>query len=121
MDTITTSLAIKSQLSAQQLALFESEMNKRRKSVALAYVLLLFLGGMGIHRFYLGFNNLAIAQLICFILGILTAVIGVGFVLLAFTGIVAIVDLFLTPGLTDQANQRIESQILAALPAAVHA
>src|SRR5690348_465620 len=121
MDQISSSLAIKSQLSAQQLALFESEMNKRRKSVALAYILLLFLGVMGIHRFYLGFNNLAIAQLICFIVGVLTAVFGIGFLFLAFCGVVAIVDLFLTPGLTDQANERIESQILASLPVAVRA
>src|SRR5579884_2401069 len=98
MDTISTSLAFKSQLSSQQLALFESEMGKRRKSVALAYVLLIFLGGLGVHRFYLGFNNLAIAQLVCFILGVLTVWIGIGFVFLLFTGVVAFVDLFLTVG-----------------------
>jgi TM2 domain-containing membrane protein YozV len=121
MDTISSSLALKSQLSTQQLALFESEMAKRRKSVALAYVLLLFLGGLGVHRFYLGFNSLAIAQLVCFILGLLTVWIGIGFVFLLFTGIVAFVDLFLTVGLTDRANQAIEQQILASLPAPVQA
>lgn len=121
MNEITTSLATKSQLSSQQLALFESEMNKRRKSVVLAYVLLLLLGGLGVHRFYLGFINLAVAQLICFILGILTVWVGIGFAFLAFSGIVAFIDLFLTPSLTDRANERIEQQILGSLPVAVQA
>jgi len=121
MNEIRASLAVKSQLNPQELALFESEMNKRRKSVGLAYVLLLFLGGLGVHRFYLGFPKLAVAQLVCFIVGIFTVLIGVGVVFLAFTSVVAIVDLFLTPGLTDRANERTEREILSQLPVAVRA
>lgn len=119
MYDIGTSLALKSQLTAQQLALFESEMNKRRKSVAVAYVLLIFVGGLGAHRFYLGSNPLAIAMLICFIVGILTLVLLIGILPLAFCGVMTIVDLFLTPGLTDQANELIERQVLSQLPVAV--
>src|SRR5579871_343165 len=121
MNEIRASLAVKSQLNPQELALFESEMNKRRKSVGLAYVLLLFLGGLGVHQFYLGFPKLAVAQLVCFIVGIFTVLIGVGVVFLAFTSVVAIVDLFLTPGLTDRANERTEREILSQLPVAVRA
>ncbi|HVS46000.1 MAG TPA: NINE protein [Verrucomicrobiae bacterium] len=121
MDQISTSLALKSQLSSQQLALFESEMNKRRKSVALAYILLILLGGLGIHRFYLGYNSLAIAMLVCFIVGVFTAVIFIGILPLAFCGVMALVDLFLTPGLTDRANEHIERQVLAQLPVGIYA
>lgn len=84
-------------------------------------MLLLFLGGLGVHRFYLGFNNLAIAQLVCFIIGILTVWIGIGILPLLFTGIVAFIDLFLTVGLTERANATIEQHILTSLPVAVGA
>ncbi len=48
------SLDKKSQLSDKQLAILESEMQNHRKSVGLAYVLLIFLGSIGVHQFYLG-------------------------------------------------------------------
>jgi TM2 domain-containing membrane protein YozV len=32
----------------------------------------IFLGGLGIHRFYLGYNGIAIAQLVLGLLGIVT-------------------------------------------------
>ena len=42
------------------------------KSKLLAGLLALFLGGMGIHRFYLGYIKIGIVQLILWILGYLT-------------------------------------------------
>jgi hypothetical protein len=54
MHDMASSIAVKSQLTPQQLMLLESEMANRRKSVGLACVLLIFLGMMGVHRFYLG-------------------------------------------------------------------
>jgi len=44
----------KSQLTEKQLTILESEMQKKSKNLVLAYVLLIFLGGLGIHKFYLG-------------------------------------------------------------------
>lgn len=118
---ISVSIAQRASLTPQQLAIFESEMSKRRKSVALAYVLLIFLGGLGVHRLYLGapYSKLGVAQLVCFIIGILTAWLFIGFVPLFFTGIVALVDLFTTIGMTNGANENIERQIMSALPVLV--
>lgn len=43
----------------------------------------------------------------------------IGFVPLFFTGIVALVDLFTTIGMTNGANENIERQIMSALPVLV--
>jgi len=43
----------KQELTMEQLAVLENEMQKQRKSLGLAYVLCIFLGGLGIHKFYL--------------------------------------------------------------------
>ena len=120
---ISASIAQRAHLSPQQLAVFESEMTKRRKSVALAYILLIFLGGLGVHRLYLGapYSKLGVAQLVCFIVGILTVWLFIGFIPLFFTGIVSLIDLFTTVGMTNGANERTEREIMAALPVLVPA
>jgi len=41
-----------------------------------------FLGGLGIHRFYLGYTPLGIAQLVLFIVGCSTFIVGIGLFLL---------------------------------------
>lgn len=47
-------LELKKTLSERQLLLLNSEMEKHKKSTALAYVLLVFFGFIGIHQFYMG-------------------------------------------------------------------
>jgi len=47
-------LELKKTLSERQLLLLNSEMEKHKKSTALAYVLLVFFGFIGIHQFYIG-------------------------------------------------------------------
>jgi len=44
----------KQRLTEKQLAILNSEMEKYKRSVGLAYVLLIFLGYLGIHKFYSG-------------------------------------------------------------------
>ncbi len=48
------SIENKNKLTEKQLAVLESEMQKHKKSVAVAYLLWFFLGSLGIHKFYLG-------------------------------------------------------------------
>lgn len=63
-----------------------------RKSMLVAF-LLAFLGGtLGIHNFYLGYTGRAITQLTLTIIGLLTAIILIGFIFLAVTGVWALVD-----------------------------
>ena len=72
-----------------------------KKSVGASYVLCLILGGLGAHRFYLGYTGTAVVQLI---LGLL------GFVLFLTwppLWIWLLVDLFLIPGMVRTRNMEI--------------
>lgn len=91
-------------LDTQQQILIEQRVTNDAKSPVIAYLLLVFLGGFGAHRFYLGKTGTAVTMLILWVLGWVTAVIGVGLILLLAVGIWAFVDLFLIPGMikTDQ-------------------
>ncbi len=52
------------QLSEKDLIIYNSELQKKVKSVGLAYILLIFFGGLGLHKFYLGKIVAGIAYLI---------------------------------------------------------
>lgn len=77
---------------------------KQEKSMAVAYVLLIFLGQLGIHRFYLGKAGTGVAQLLLGLIGWATVWIVVGFVPLAILWVWVVVDLFLTAGMVRDAN-----------------
>jgi TM2 domain-containing membrane protein YozV len=63
------------------------------KSKLTAGLLQIFLGWLGIGRFYLGSNNIAIAQVCIGAVGlVLTALCGIGFLLLTGVGIWGLVD-----------------------------
>ncbi len=74
------------------------------KSVAIAYLLWFFLGGFGIHRFYLRKPQTAVIMLILTVAGYILTFVVVGFLLLWAVGIWWIVDAFLIPGMIREAN-----------------
>lgn len=83
--------AAKSELSMDQRLFFDQEYEKNKKSMLVAYLLLVFLGGIGIHHFYLkkvGFGILYIFT---------GALLGVGW----------LIDLFITPKRLHDFNERI--------------
>ncbi|ARW20187.1 TM2 domain-containing protein [Pediococcus pentosaceus] len=85
------------QLTDQELLLVNSEVEKNKKSIAVAYILCIFFGSIGGHRYYMGKTGSAIAMT-------LITVLTVGFGVLV-TGIWSFVDLFLIPGwLKDNQN-----------------
>jgi TM2 domain-containing membrane protein YozV len=88
-----------------------------RKSVGVAYLLLIFLGGFGAHRFYLGRSGTAAAQLVLSILGIVLAIVAVGFILLAVVWIWLFVDLFLVPGIAREENMRLANALTGGVAA----
>lgn len=93
----------------------------RKKSIAVAYVLWFFLGGLGAHNFYLGRNGVAVTQLILMILGVLTAVLVVGLFLIGGVGIWVLIDAFIIPGTVERSNMALAAQFksnAAATPAA---
>ena len=73
-----------------------------KKSQGVAYLLLIFLGAFGAHRFYLGRVGSGIGQLVLGLLGFVTFAI-------AWTPLVIwlIVDLFLIPDIARNYNMRI--------------
>ncbi|MFX3616420.1 MAG: TM2 domain-containing protein [Sporolactobacillus sp.] len=103
------------QLTNEEQLVVNSEVQKMGKSMALAYVLDIFLGTLGIHRFYLGKTGSAAALLTLTILGWITAFILIGFFLIAISGIWTIVDLFLIPGIIRAKNEKIERSVESAL------
>ena len=70
-----------------------------KKSTGAAYLLCIFLGGIGAHRFYLGYTGSAVAQLALWLLGWVTL-----FLAWIPLGIWIIVDLFLIPGMAREKN-----------------
>ena len=81
------------------------EYDARKKSVGLAYVFLIFLGGLGIHRFYLN-NMVGFVFPILWVGGVLIAMTGnpLGIVMMIGAGGFMLVDLFLLPGLVREYN-----------------
>lgn len=102
-------------LSTHEHLLVEQRLANERKSTGVAYLLWFLLGGFGGHRFYLGQSGTAAVMLALTIVGILASPLGVGFVLILITGIWALVDAFLIPGmiarLTLDARSRIATEV----------
>ena len=91
----------------QALMAFESG----KKSAGTAYLLWFFTGGFGGHRFYLGRTGSAVAQLCLTIFGVLTAVLIVGFFLLAAVGIWLLVDLFIIGSMVEDQNRALMDRL----------
>lgn len=65
------------------------------RSKVIALLLWFFLGGFGIHNFYLGRNGIAITQLVLTIVGVATSWLLIGFIPLAVVGVWWFVDLIM--------------------------
>lgn len=87
-------------LNTSQQSLIEQRVRNDGPNMVLAYVLLIFLGMLGIHRFYLGRIGSGIAQLI------LTLTIIGSFV----TAIWVFIDLFLVPGMVNNKRDEIRQK-----------
>ena len=82
-----------------------------KKSALIAYVLWFFLGGLGVHRFYLGRTGSGVVMAIISVLSWITVYIGIGFIGLAVIGIWWLVDAFLIPGITTRVNQELATRL----------
>lgn len=86
-------------------AMLTYEANK--KSTGVAYLLWFFLGGLGVHRFYLGRTGSGAAILILTLLSLLLSFVGIGFITIWIPVIWVLIDVFLIPGMTRDYNMRL--------------
>jgi len=100
-----------SELTTEQRILIEQRVTNDAKSTGVAYLLWLFLGGVGGHRFYLGQTGTGIAMLVLTVLGLVTLAAGVGAFFLLGVGIWTLVDAFLIPGMIRQDKERIRNNL----------
>ncbi len=77
----------------------------RRKSVAFAYVLLVFFGLFGLHRLYLGHVQSAAGMAAITIVSLPLVWTGVGLLGLVSVGTWALADALLIPGMTKNSNE----------------
>jgi TM2 domain-containing membrane protein YozV len=103
-------------LSADTQALMAFEAGK--KSTGVAYLLWIFLGSLGGHRFYLERTGSAVAQLILCVLGWATIWFVVGLIFLIPLGVWLLIDLFLIPGMAQERNSKLMAGLSQARPAA---
>jgi TM2 domain-containing membrane protein YozV len=79
---------------------------QQKKSLGIAYLLLIFVGSLGLHHFYLGNTNKGIAYLATLIIGGALSVVLVGLAVLAVLGVILFVELFTLPKMVREANNR---------------
>lgn len=94
----------------QQQILIEQRISNEKKPTGVAYLLWIFLGGFGAHRFYLGKVGSGVAQLILIMGGLLLSTILIGIPMVIAGGIWLLIDLFLITGIISQDIQRIREK-----------
>jgi TM2 domain-containing membrane protein YozV len=92
-------------LSTEQQLMINSELDKKKKSKGIAFLLWVFLGTLGAHRFYLGDIGLGIGMIVVWAIS--------WFLLFIPIVIWALIDVFLISGRVDRANNEIELDIIS--------
>ena len=80
------------------------------KSKVIAGLLAFFLGGLGAHKFYLGHPGLGIAYLAAAVIGAITSLFVVGFIILMALGVICLVEAIIYFTKSDEDFQRIYVQ-----------
>lgn len=94
-----SNVQLKRDLSGQELAILQSEMDKHKKSKGVAFALWFFTGGLGGHRYYMGDIGYALGM--TFTLGGL--------------GLWTLIDAFLISGAIDSKIEIKERELIAQL------
>ncbi len=88
-----------------------------KKSTAVAYLLLIFIGAFGAHRFYLNQTGTAIALLLITLSSLLLMLVLIGFFTIWISWLWVLVDLFLVPGLVRNHNNKLAQELGVVTPA----
>jgi hypothetical protein len=124
------SIEAQKQLTDRELIIFNSELDRKRKSTAVAYVLYFFLGGIGGHKFYMGkpligfFYALSSLGSLVFLAAAfdtsditedISTVLAVGSLPLLWFGIMMLLDLFTIPRQIKKQEDRARNDLLTRL------
>lgn len=93
---VDNNFALKQTLNQHDLQMVDSEFNKKKKSTAVTWILWWFLGGIGGHRYYLGYVGRGIAMTLT----------------LGGLGIWSLIDAFFITGALRNKNDEIELEII---------
>ena len=93
------------QLSPQEKVLVDSQVANKAKKPVVAWLLWLFLGGFGGHRFYMGKPGTAVIMIICTL----------SFFGAFITGIWLIIDAFFIQKWVHQSQEQVEKEAIAEL------
>ncbi|MED1952182.1 TM2 domain-containing protein [Brevibacillus centrosporus] len=91
-------------LTTDQQLIVNSEFEKKKKSKAVAYLLWIFLGSLGGHRFYFGDIGIGIGMIIVWIVS--------WFLMFIPIAIWVLIDVFFVSKRVEQLNERIEANII---------
>ena len=91
-----SSIHAKNELTTHELQILASEMDKKKKSLAVSWILWFFFGGLGGHRYYVGKYGTAIAMTLT----------------LGALGIWTLIDIFFVNKITREKNEEIEKLII---------
>lgn len=98
-------------LPTDQQMLIEQQVANEAKSTGAAYLLWLFFGLIGGHRFYLGHIGSGLLMLFLFVVGWLTIAVAAGALALIPLVIWVLIDAFLIPGMVQKHKSRIRAQL----------
>jgi len=104
-------------LDDRSFAIFNAELTRARKSTTVAYLLLIFLGGIGGHKFYLGRPADGVRYILLTSFGWGTAAVGIGFIFLAILGFMLIGDLLTIPTAIREDEERLKRKLYTLLTA----
>src|SRR5699024_8700144 len=126
MSTGFMYVGMKEELSSEQLSIVQSEMQRRQKYVAVAFILWFFLGWSGAHRFYtyrigsgIDMLGLNICEAICYVVGSVLLYVFIGVLILPIAFILTlaflvwwIVDAVKLQDVINDMNAQIEADII---------
>lgn len=109
--------ARESKLSEKELAILYGELANTSKSTGAAYLLWFFLGGLGVHRFYLDSYIMGMGILFTqfFALICLFTMPALSFILWFIVGSILVADLFMIPTVINQTKEKRKAAIIERL------
>lgn len=104
-------------MNSQQQLVIEQRIANEAKSPLIAYLLLIFVWGFGVHRMYLGRWGSGLLMTVLSGIGWLTSPILIGFIPLTVVWVWSAIDLVLIPGMVaqdrDEMRYRLSKEMMA--------